>query len=651
MDNTNDFEMPQFDQANTILVLAAMYDSTNESIAQSIDNPIDADATWIQVKVSPTSLLIVDNGTGMVPHMTSDDLEILKDYYEKSNKGELLPNYDVRKHLTPSSQKSFQFMYRAISLSGRVLDKLTKSNVKGMRGVGNLAIYQFGETAIYTSRPSLDLAREHYAKPGLQDRDIKTYQLLTPTKAELNMQQAPFRIVESKEPLVDAFGKPLAHGTRLEVTGITPEEAKSLIEGYFPTFLRGRYSRDILNGLKLMLIDSVSNEGKRTPGGKVQFINPPVYKGIPIIEEGATFFVRPNVSFQSCLFYNPRGRHEKVMIRREGSEVQDCATLDRFKKTLLCEGKFAGYIDFPTYPDDSQLWNSAKTVLRERSPERKQWEDAILFQIIPMLEKRVATYQEALNESELKSLARAATAAVTQALQEVEVFKGTTIPSYKPNAGSGRGKKGKQPRKPPQHHIAKVLSEYNQGVPDIEVELLCRGKLLDRKTTGKSGGVSFGRWTPNKYTIKVLIPAGMSAFERHIIEKETTEAEPGIKAVFKIHTGTTQPDIRPLGRIDVSFEEYMDEPEWPWIEQLHIGSVIINQLAPAFSEARARGNDAFVNVLLADYISAAVTLYTKKREDPLTLSLHRSMLFERLYELLTDNTLGTKRKMNISIDS
>lgn len=74
-------------QSRIFEALMAIPGDTWGALKELIDNPIDAQATEIFVIRDEDRLTIMDNGHGMVPHMSQEDYDLLGYFKEELNAG------------------------------------------------------------------------------------------------------------------------------------------------------------------------------------------------------------------------------------------------------------------------------------------------------------------------------------------------------------------------------------------------------------------------------------------------------------------------------------------------------------------------------------------------------------------------------------
>lgn len=602
--------------ARAMLQLGNLY-KLFEAIAQAVENEADAGAKQVWVVITPTTLEVVGDGHGMVPAIVPADRATLTEYLELATTGKLGADFEIRELISPTSRQSLEWMIEQISYSAKVPGE-GDSGVRGMRGIGSLAYLSYAKRAVYYTRPTPALERDFIGRGG-QPRDRrKTWQLTPPTRDMLERFDTSYEIDLAPENLSDPWGQPLQHGTHVVVSEILPgfkqeiQQTKLLI-----TALQKRFGEDVRQGkYSLYVLDRLRKEEK------LWSVTPIEYKGIKILQDEG---IVDGVPFAIELYFNSRASTNNIQVLRKGSGVLELTGIPEFQSAPWTE--VSGFVAFPNYPNDEDLWDSSKTLLLPTEQYHTWVQEILRFK--PHIEKAIEQYLHAERTSGLDDIGKELSHAFNQALDELPHFEGLTV---------SRPQRSTRTKRPIQKGgmtavIAKVVNEHSVGVPGISVTLFSGATSVATKVTGKSGSVTFGRQEFRAYKLRITLPQNTTPLSKTEQAFALTSTAPGHRAVFRIHTGAQAPPKLPSRTIRLVFLPFADDPEQPWRERLTVGNIDINTDAPDFRKAILDDDDDAKASLLAQYCAAAfVSYFFSSTMDPEEILLHGSILFGKTLE-------------------
>lgn len=625
--------------ARAIPALGRVYPSSIEALAQPVENEADAGAKKIWVVLEPGRVTVVGDGSGMIPYMLDEDHQRMEDFFEASQRGEL-QGYDLESVIPSdsSSRRSLEWMMECIALSAK---KPGEKGTRGMRGIGSLAYLQYATDATVITQPLPELGTGYWGgkvDPRYSNPPLK---LVAFSAESLSRGDATYTIDISEVPLTDPWGKPITHGTRVEITGIRQGEEDISKPGSVASYFRSRFGDDIKQGrYELTIVDRVSEDARKT-GEKLIRILPTVYKGIPLVDEEVA--VRPGVTFAISIWFDPNGRNLSPMVRHKGSEKFELTKLQSFHQDPWNTGKLWGYVDFPTYPNEEELWDTSKTMLLP-TQQRRQWEQAVA-RYARQIEAQIEEILQRFKERGFKELASDIASATADAMSEVEAFREQNIPGLTPP----RTRKTPAPRTAPVTVEASVLNEHNRGVAGIQVELYLQGKLIMKRSTGLSGHVSLGKHEYSRgYRLRIELPNGVILLEPQEYPFDLKEnIREGIRAVFRIVTNEPKPDSPKISsKFTMEFTP-LDDPLRPWEQWLHVGLIRYNSAHPELSDAFDQNDEERKAALLAQYTSGAVTEFCIRGELPYVL-MQQSLLYIQIYKHLREHQAERKRKLALA---
>lgn len=629
-----------------IQLLGQLYPSIFEALAQLIENAIDAGATNVSVvldeKDGSKVIYVIDNGHGMIPYMLPEDEARLQSYDKDEANGEVPEGVDPT-NVVPAdsvSRRSLLWMVICIALSSRTPGD---EKVRGMKGIGALAYLQYAGVIKVISLPSREIGIAYW---GDED-EFPTCVLIRPTAEEMRRGINQNDIDISPEPLSDAWGKPMDHGTRVEVSSFLPGTEDLFNPNKLSAFFKSRFGGDIRSGrVALEIVDRTSQGVKRLPKGEnVIPIKPAAYLGIPLFQnkvlktpDGVEFVIEQ-------LWYDPTGKgtgHDGLNVAHKGSPKLSLSRLPGFDEEPWTN--VWGTINFPTYPHEDRLWDPAKTMLHD-TPERRGWMKALQYfgrnELAPELASRRKVLQKREQQQYVTDLKDAALAGCG----EVEWFKDLVI-TRSQQAPSSKKPKSEAQRQESKKLRATVFNEHNRGVPGIRIELWRAGVLVDAVYTGLSGSITFTGDYPNGggYSLHMVIPddSDIEPLPPLRYNNRTLIQGNGPKAVFRVLTGEDAPKRR-LSGFTLDFTA-LDDPDRLYKQILKTsGMIVINSAHPDIAEAYEHDRSRY-DVMLCNCIAAALTEYNSEGiKDPAFVLLQCTTLSNKILPHFLSNRSRSKR--------
>lgn len=609
--------------ARAFELLATIYESPAAVLDEYIENGADAGATHICVLVARGSLVVVDDGHGMVPDLLPDDRTLLEEFFKQAEQGQAPTNFDIREMISPTSRKSLAWMTESIAFSPKIPSKDDK--VRGIRGIGAQAFRQIAEKAIWRTRPAPELAREVYWGEGRKG-EIPTLVFEPPSAEQLRRHDVSYEITES-DPLVDLHGHKLVSGTRVEISQIKAGLENALRPGVLADHFRSRFGEDIRTGrFSLVVIDRVTEEARRVPGGQREIhVEPIHYRGILVLQR-TCYLKGGKGEFGVEFYYDPDGRGFKPMLRRKGSDIRPLTELPEFDRQPFNSGRMSGYADFPDLPEMEAPWSTDKRTPLN-SPARNQWEKAIV-ELAGDINAAAAAIEERSRERMLRDITADLATATVEAMREVPVYQDLVLGG--PTTRQ-RGKGGTKKSPLADRVVATVFNEHNRGVAGITLELLRAGQLLARSETGRSGIVSLGRFENGRYIARLIVPDGMAPAGPTDYTFNISANQPGMRLVFRLQTKEPVPEETRMPRLDIWLHAWGQVDEMYSTRRLQHGMLEINSEAPDIRVALDAKDYDLLSALVAQCAAAAVTEYGLKG-DPAFLFAHATQLFAKVYQ-------------------
>lgn len=590
------------------------------AIFEYVDNSRDAKATRVVIVLDPEAVDIYDNGSGMVPDMTDEEYDFLQAYKEDIQEDGI--KYDVRDLIPGSGGSSFTWCMECIGYSKK--QPTTEDEVTGMRGIGMLAFRVIGNKPVWRSKPSRRLAEQYYGADSLEAKDPPIGILIAPTAKALDTGRGEYDnlTIDRVRIFKDPFGVTYDSGTHIRITELVDGVERNLRPQILTEELKKRYGADIrLGKLSITIIDRMTVQGKKTPGGLVIEVPPIDYKGIKIFDGKG---VVNDVEFKAQLFYDPSGRNGYVAFQRRGLDDTESVTvhLPELSFDPLNTGKVSGFIQLPELPEAVFPLTATKMApVASRAADAyvkviQDWKTHLLAEI----EKIDSKSRDQSTKDAMKNLSETASKAASQ-IPVLRNILGMLVMTRegKSRAGTIRGSGESN------DITVDVFDEYGRPLPGIKVFCVMPGGLTLPGETGQGGGYNFGKLVPGRKVIKVELPQGMK-FLDGISEytANTTEDSPGNRSVFKIVTGKppqAQTEVEKekgrngsTGKVETSgiteiriLQRTMTDPNQLYdIRYFDRGTIEINILSHDLRRAIENLNDQLRDALIASYSAAAI---------------------------------------------
>lgn len=598
---------------------------------EAIDNGVDAEATTIWHVIEPGRMMIIDNGHGMLSTMLAADADLLQELWQKKLSGELPADFDVRSQISPASRRSLQWMQESIGFSAKLPDERDTLGTKGLGGT--VSWRSVARRAVWTTRPNDELAA---AMPDLAS-PTPVWRMEPPTAEQLARGDLDYSIVEvSPNALQNPYGGVLASGTAVEIMDLDPEAERGLRPMAFAEAYRMRYGGFVRAGrITIIIVDRVTEEGRRTPNGREILVQPSQYRGAVILE---TEIRVGKYTARIELFYDPKGRGTYPFLRRQGIDLKTTMAVLVSELPLLrgplISGKLSGFVAFPNAPDTEAPWTTDKLKPLD-SPLRSQWERAVAS-LIPDLEAAMEAMDEKVRSRQMETVTKQVTDAALEAIGDLEAYQGI-LPNLVRNRTSGKSKskKKRQPR-PLDKVIAVVRNEHNMGVAGAILELHRGITCVNRLVTGPGGVISFGKQPPGRYRMKLTPPNGakVRAGEDTFVFNLSPN-QPGCRIPFHVVTGEPAPQ-RPgrLPKLELWLHPWENVGEPFRADRLaRYGQVEINEQHDAIAEAYRRSDEERVATLTALYTSMALAGHAFHGTPTSVVNAQAASLFNRMLDI------------------
>ncbi len=618
----------------SIIYLGSIYHSPFEALMELLENGLDAGATRLFVELSQDRITVIDNGHGMIPDLTVEDNDMVELIKEEDR--DYSPE-DLRSLVSSISRKSLKWMMEFGALSAKIPGE--GEGIRGLRGIGTMAVRQIADKAVWYSRANEDIARQYWGE-SYRKKDIPTFELHPPTTEQLRKGERGYVINQSTTPLRDHKNVPMQNGTRVDLTSLKPEIINQIRPATLVDHLRSRFDEDLrTHRIEIIVIDRVTDDGRKSLGKEI-YVTPATIHEIPVLT--GEFSLRPGIIFKAELYYNPNSKSGyRPQLRRKGSNVNDLTNVSQLNKQPLNGGKISGFIQFPDVPEEKAPWTTDKH-LPDTSSIQQAWINKILQLIEEVIEPKIAEIEQRNRSRELNLLAADAAQAVLQAMQEIDIFKDVKIKSTVPQP---------PPPKPPAPQTvavgiqATVFNEHNRGVEDVQIILLRNRKQIAIKRTGKGGSVAFGTVEPGVYTVRLgdipagTVPRGHTEYEDFMITLDS----PGFRGIFRLYTGVNAPEQRTIHSLDIIFRSF--DPGLMYdASNLNKGTVQINSETENWKKAMmAKDEDAKIEHI-ALCTSAAIAEYSFPKESPSFVLNHQCSLAIKTIENLRQKRATRKRR-------
>lgn len=511
-----------------LLRLARIYETDRAALAQLVENGRDGGAQniWIELRSDPrepqaSCITVTDNGCGLGGWMKEAARDALKNWLVGNRE---LSWEQLLAQMTPSSRQSFELMMSSVARSTKAGDR----TMLGEMHLGSLAHYQFADQTVYYSIPNGDLQMD----AGIHLKEGEVFLLRFPTTAQLEANQVNFGLAGPLvKPLKDPWGKRLQHGTQVVIRQLHPGFEHTLAPGLLAEHLSNCFGEDIRQqGLEIVIFDRMTEEGRNKRGGRVIIVKPPEYRGTCLLDRVLTT-VHGKHQFHAQLFYKPGGgTNLSPKIFRKTSGGRPLKDLPEEFLHQSPWNQLEGIVEAP----EGLEWSSNKDKPLQSSRTYRHWM-ACLRSLTDELEDLIAAADKRSRERKATRFSAEVVDAVLEAMAGNRIFGDQsigTLPKISHKKKSQRQKKEEQIRK--RRIEATVVDQYDQAFEGAVIELWSGGKLIDQRTTGRSGYVAFCNLALNrKYKVKFAsVPADCLVEGTTEIEKPLTPSKPGFRFLF-----------------------------------------------------------------------------------------------------------------------
>lgn len=618
-------------------ILGTIYGSLAEMIAQYIENGRDANASKIWVVLDKDEIVVTDNGHGMLPDMLGDDRQLLDLYLEDlsdPDKRKRQSNFDIRQELSRPSLSSLVFMVEYAAFSPKLQE--AGSRIRGAKGIGAIAFRQFGDEAVWTTRPNSELATAFWGEEAVK-KPVPTIELRAPTNEQLGWGDTTNTIEYPVSPLKDPYGNELESGTTITICSLK----EGVIEGLKPSvivdYLSGRFGSDIrLGELQLIIIDKVSSSRPIET-----MVKPPTYEGVLLIK--TTGYLRGgHHPYEIVIYFNPKEKNHYPELHRFGSKVPGNITnIEQLNCFPWNSGQLGGWIEFPPISDTEAPWDGEKKKPLH-SPTFKKW-----LETVEKIGNEVISRIEEINErsriQRTEQISLMVEQSVTQAIRNIDAFRDfSVVTPY-----SKRDRKPSKAKSRKHEDLRTFVSVHNENyhpVPGVVIELVKSGAVIESKMTGLTGTIAYGILDEGRYSVRIAsIPPGTTIDGD---KQETFNIGPNLRKVhvhFRLFTGEPKPEEKKKIPAITIRRHDLDDPGVAYdITRMHLGIVTINSAGYEYRAALDSRDEAKQIRLECLYVASAITEYYLKGDISYVLA-HANRLFEMTYSNVLESQESSKR--------
>ena len=601
----------------------------SEAFAQFAENGFDAGADRVWIHLTPDMIAITDGGHGMVERISPQDAAIIARHQQlpASSRG------DIRLLMSRPSLCSLERMMTQIARSSKLPG--TDPKVAGMMGLGFWSWLLLGGRVRVITSPDEELTRLYY----LSFDTSPAWELIPPSAADLANGSVTFttRLV-APTLLRTPSGVRLSHGTRVEITELHPGVRKLLEKpGMLAAMLSTRLAGILESGHELVIVDQITEEGKKTRGGRTIPVLRPRTTGRCVFDQ--TLSTESGFPFRVFLYHDPSATNLYPVVTLGGNHKNPLPQLQGFNHSPWDRGQLGGTVAFPDYPNQDKLWDPSKQRPLPHTLAYDEWLTActsIEADLTAAIEAKPSPV-----DATLRQLSSALVAATRETLTQSPVFSGVLMPDRsRARPKSSRGAKAK--KEVPTTVIARVVNEHREGVEGVQVSLYLGDKRLDSSQTDQYGRVNFGRRRPGiGYILRLVLPSHAEPDgETEVTFDLINKVQEGITHTFHIVTHEPARVVKPVTGFQPVYRSM--GPEVLWRELLHAGLIEYNIDHPALRTALERGDDKEVLLLLAQYTASAITQYSLSGPTQFILQ-ERDKLALALLERLRASTHHAKR--------
>lgn len=517
--------------ANVIFLLANQYARNYpDIIAQLVENAFDAGAMRVVIDLWPGYLRVIDNGMGMLPEMTPKDREAIQLFLDMAAGGGLKQNDDPKTLVSKVSLRSLEWCMRYIALSAKKFLPVQNpdgTTPRGVLGIGSVAPHQISGAIQVISRPELELARAIWG-PKLRQEDVPTHVLIRPTTEQLLRQDSSWNIHPYKKPFVDELKRPLTSGTIVECRELVPGVEQVLTVSKLGAHLARRFTKDIFEQGRIIEIHgSLTSDSLRR---KVTRVQPVVYQGIELVRETCTITVQGGMHpFAVQIMLNLKASGG-LQVRRLGSDVGKLTDIDGFQSFPWTD-KLTGFVEFPDVPNRLAPWNPDKTqpLLSETLT---LWKER-LHELAPRIETELKRREQAQKDENLQQFSKNFARRTGSVLQAMSIFMD---PKASKGASGKREGASSRTARVEDRVVVHVHDQYNKGVGGVEFDLRRGSVELARRTTMKSGMITFGKHDVGEYVVDVItMPSGVEIEGPRHYTIRLTESYPGRRITIRMY--------------------------------------------------------------------------------------------------------------------
>lgn len=625
-----------FQQARLLQIVSRVQNSIAAILYEYVENALDARATEVLISLSPTKIIITDNGHGMVPYITPDDKAVLEVFFEDISRGNIDPTDDVRNDISEPSKKSLEWLATSIGWSG----KLPEQNLLGRLGIGGQGFRQIANSASWVTKPDQELAMEYWGKSSTEAKNPPVYTLNPPTVSMVDAYQVDYKISSASPgaPFLDATGKTLRSGTRVEISEIRPEALSGLRIRELERQLSERYGAKIHElGCTITIVDRISEEGKKSQKGILIPIRETALHGVLVYDQEVN--LKGMEPFRVFIMYDANGRGLHVKYRQAGVDKMDIdlPQFHEFQGTILGSGKLNGYISYPGGPDALHDLNKG---VPSPGRIRSRWAEVVLL-VLDQVADQIQKLEDTARNQTLSKAAQEISAKISEAISEIEGFDDLQIGTPDPKKKPEKTTKPSKPSKPDERVTVRVQNEHGKGIAGVKVELFCKGKLIKSSTTGSAGEISFGRILEEcgagRYELRITVSEGVKLLDAYPFAKFDLDAgHPSKRHIFHLLTGELAPQVNKLPRLRPMLSAFEgSDAQLLWrTPRIEAGLVDINSAHPDYQNALDTKNEELLFHLIAHSIIAAIASWHFRARSPQEACHASSLLYARVVPTL-----------------
>lgn len=604
--------------SNIIRYIAGLHGRapTVELIAQLVENSLDAGAKIVTANLiggKHPSVVVTDDGSGMLPDLLPGDREILDKYLKDLDDPakEVPEGYDVLKHIHESSLHSLPWMIQYVGLSPHI--KENDPFLMGLLGIGTKAFYVWANEAHYLTRPDFKLASDFW--PNVNPDGVPTISYEPPTGVDLerritnNVIEYPSLVV-----LKDFKGIPMKHGTRVEIKGLKPGVIEKLTPGVVVAYLSRRFARILREkDVQLVVVDNITSASSKTAFGIEIPVKPPIYDiGVILYERTDSIQVWGEYyPVEILVRYIPGKRPKPFQIRRGGNEV--CAITDIPEFNITTWEHVTGYADFPSIPGkEDTLWTPDKLRPMPETPAYHHWAKH-MERVGEQVDDAISLYEDKLSEDNVQQITSLVTDSVISAMRNLSAFQHLATFQQAQVKKKKAGIKRKRTEFVETRTFASVVNENGRGIPGLILSLLKSGsgEVPTTEVTDVTGKVSFGELAYGRYTLELLkMPrnARLAPGEQRKVVFNINENFPRKHYTFVLITGEpSSVKMKPLKGVRIWAHHLSSPEELYYLGRYKLGMLEINTSTEEFQQAVMDKDEELQLLIHSFYTSSAMT--------------------------------------------